>query len=319
MKRSSLSVRIGRVVQKLPLWLFQCIEGPLTIYYGDRRKKPQLIFILALPRSGSTVAYQTICHGLKVQYLSNIWNLFYQLPFMGGKLSRGKALRHQSDFRSRHGFVSGIDGPAEGLRFWKWWMDCGLHDTDSFQLSSRTRRRRFGYIRKVLGALTSKHEPFVTAYLGHSLMPDQLVTLFPEAVVIRLRRNPIDNALSLLTAMRESGSQWFSVVPNECLDSVNLTEHQRVAAQVYWLNRRLDDSACSGEFLEIRYENLCDDPRKEIARVDQFCRQRGLYTEHKFQLPRAFAYRRADLECDKDAAAIIDALTELENKHGALA
>lgn len=316
--RSSLVVRLARHMQKLPLRLFRFIEWPFLAIFGPRAEITPAIFLFALPRSGSTVTYQCICHGLKVNYLSNLWNLFYQLPLVGGWLSANNAPKHQSDFKSQHGFVSGLDGPAEGLRFWQWWLDCGLSDSSCSTLPAEKLKKRTSYLRRVFAVLASKGQLFATAYLGHILVPDRVDQAFPGAVLIRLKREPVSNALSLLKSRRSSDSGWFSVKPRECEGLQQVTEHEQVAAQVYWLNRRLNDAACANKMLTIHYEQLCENPEREIERIRDFCDAMGYSIARKFYLPDSFMFKKADLAADPDAVAIRVALDELEAKYGKL-
>ncbi|GAA3893267.1 hypothetical protein GCM10022228_00450 [Halomonas cibimaris] len=136
--------------------------------------------------------------------------------------------------------------------------------------------------------------------------------------MIRLKREPVSNALSLLKSMRRGNSGWFSVKPRECEGLDTATEHERVAAQVYWLNRRLDDAACVSKMLTVHYEELCENPEREIERIRQFCERMGLSIARKFNLPKKFHFNKVDLNSDSDAIAIRLALTELEAKHGKL-
>jgi hypothetical protein len=316
--RSSFIVRLARRIQNTPLWLFGFVEWPFVALFGKQYDFTQAIIVLALPRSGSTVTYQTLCHGLSVNYLSNLWNLFYQLPLVGGWLAARKARYHHSDFSSQHGFVPGLDGPAEGLRFWKWWLDCGLSDSDCHNLSEEKRHKRIVYLRRVLSVLIRRYQPFATAYLGHALVPDRVYNAFPNAVLIRLRREPVSNALSLLKSMRAHGSDWFSVKPRECEGLEGASEHERVAAQVYWLNRRLDKAACGKNMLVIHYEQLCENPARELERVREYCMKNNISVAPKFQLPTSFMYKTANLATDMDAMKIREALDKLETQYGRL-
>lgn len=318
MGRSSILVSIARSFQKLPLWLLQWLEWPFYRFSHFERENPKMLILLALPRSGSTLTYQIIAHGLSVQYLSNLWHLLYQLPLFGGWLSRRVAARHISNFSSTHGFVEGLDGPAEGLQFWQWWLDCGLSDESCYRFPNSVRNSRICYLRKVLAMLTHGNAPFASAYLGHSLMPDRIYEVFPSAVLIRLRRNPVDNALSLLKCMREGNTTWFSVVPRECRVWSDGTEHERVAAQVYWLNRRLDDACCVNDYLDVWYEALCENPSRELSRICDVCQQKGWLVKEKFDLPDSFSFKPANLATDVDAQAVAKALSYLEEEHGLL-
>lgn len=316
--RSSLAVRLARRIQKAPLRVFRFIEWPFVALLGKQCATTRAIIVLALPRSGSTVTYQTICHGLDVNYLSNLWHLMYQLPLIGGWLSAKKAQSHHSGFISQQGFVPGLDGPAEGLRFWQWWLGCGLTDEDCSTLSNSTLHKRSAYLCRVFSVLARNGQPFATTYLGHSLVPDRVQEAFPGAVLIRLRREPVSNALSLLKSMRMNGSSWFSVKPHECEGLEKATEHERVAAQVYWLNRRLDDASCVDSMLTIRYEDLCEDPEREVERIRHWCSEKGILVERKFELPKAFPFKSADVNSDPDTTKIRLALDKLEQKHGKL-
>ncbi|NWO01546.1 MAG: sulfotransferase [Idiomarinaceae bacterium] len=317
-KRQSRAVRIARLIQKLPLRLLRVFEWPFLLFANMNKDTTPAIFIFALPRSGSTLTYQSICHGLSVNYLSNIWNLLYQLPILGGYLSSKRASHHKSDFTSQHGFVSGIDGPAEGMVFWSWWLGCDLSEDLKSTPSLKKMNKRAKYLRKVVTFFGNRKAPFITAYLGHSLVPDRVDNAFPGSVFIRLHREPVANALSILKSLRQGESSWFSVKPKECEGAEKESEHFAVASQVYWLNKRLDDAECSNKMLSISYEALCENPCKEIARVVEACEKHGLSISKKFPLPDKFSYKKADLNADYDAIKIKKELDKLESKYGKL-
>jgi hypothetical protein len=316
--RSSLLVRLARMMQRIPLWVFRFCEWPFVVFFGRGLTVTPAVIVFALPRSGSTVTYQAICHGLSVNYLSNFWHLFYQLPLFGGLLSAIIIKAHYSGFNSQHGFVPGLDGPAEGLRFWQWWLDCGLTDRDCQRLSAAKRAKRAFYLRRVISILGGRGKPFATTYLGHALVPDRVNEAFPGAVLIRLKREPVSNALSLLRSMRSFNSKWFSVKPLECDGMESATEHERVAAQVYWLNRRLDDATCAKTMLTVHYEMLCSNPESEIERVRQWCHYKGVSIDSKFAFPANFSYESADIYGDPDAIIINEAIYKLEVQYGKL-
>ncbi|NIU01842.1 MAG: hypothetical protein GWN01_13310, partial [Nitrosopumilaceae archaeon] len=55
--------------------------------------------------------------------------------------------------------------------------------------------------------------PFLTKNVKMSVRLPALKEIFPEAKLIRIRRNPVDIALSLLLARRIRGLEWWSVMP----------------------------------------------------------------------------------------------------------
>ena len=80
--RDSLMVSLGRAIQELPLAWLRPLEK-LFLWMAPSRE-PWVIFLIAPPRSGSTVCYQALVHSLQPLYLSNLWNLLYQTPLLGG-------------------------------------------------------------------------------------------------------------------------------------------------------------------------------------------------------------------------------------------
>lgn len=319
MKRSSLLVKFGRMIQKFPLWLLQFIERPFLRQVKHESPSPKAIIIFGLPRSGSTVTYQTICHALQVNYLSNFWNIFYQLPLVGGFVSYYISRSHRSNFRSQYGFVSGLDGPAEGMKFWKWWLDCGLQDQDCHCLSPSLTKKRSEYLQRILVSLGSfTGLPFATGYLGHILVPDRVYQTFPGSVFIRVRRDPVLNALSILKSMQNGGYNWFSVKPDECRHLDDISSHERVASQVYWLNRRLDAADCAHSMFSIEYEELCVDPEKQIKKLLVWCATNGLSVNRKYALPATLEKNVADIRDDDDVKRIRAALMKLEIEFGKL-
>ena len=312
--RSSLAVKLGRLFQKMPigwvrpleaLWLSKQTQG------GDRS---QMVFLLALPRSGSTLTYQCLIHCFQPGYLSNLGNAIYQFPLWSAHLMRLSGKEYNSDFQSAHGFVSGLLGPAEGLKFWSYWLCAELDEQAPLSRSSKN----LSYLQRVFSEITTPERPYLTGYLGHLFCWECLKDLFPEAVFIRLYRDPLSNAHSIYRS-RLGGREtdWFSLRPSECEDLGQKPLSFQVAAQVYWLNRKLD--ALNGDrVIPLRYEDLCRNPTGEIERVRNACNSLGLELTARKPLPASFPCKVSDPQVDDDAARIQAALRALEQAHGKL-
>lgn len=313
MNRSSVTVKLGRVIQKLPLSLFRILEYPIIKIKNPESKQDFTIILLALPRSGSTLTYQVLCHGLRVNYLSNIGNLLYQLPLIGGILSNWKCHHHLSDFSSQHGFVSGLCSPAEGLRYWNYWFNNSIDDRILIKKSQKKINHRMKYLTKVFAILGKKDKPFVTGYLGHVLKHQELREVFPSAIFIRLHRDPLCNALSLLKS-RKIKADWFSVFPNECQQYLNETPYKQVAAQVYWLNKRLEKLENDHLTIHVYYEKLCQSPKEELSKIVSFCKKQGFNISSKYKLPEFF--HTNTINHDNETHLVRIALETLEAKYG---
>lgn len=320
MDRNSPAVALARILQRLPLSIFRLFEYPF-VYSNSKKfnkKSSPLIVLLALPRSGSTLTYQVLTHSIDSIYLNNLGNLLYQLPFFGARLSMFLCKSYTSDFQSKHGFVKGLCGPAEGRKFWSYWLGSDLADSTQGTLNLSQVETKMRYLKCVFASLANNNRPIVTGYLGHTLQLTQLKNLFPDAVFLRLKRDPLANALSILKAWRDQGEvEWFSVFPNECVAELNSELHRKVASQVYWLNKRLE-SFDAKNIIEINYETLCSNPQFELDRLSSFCRLLGISLIQRNSPPQHFQVR-SNLKSDEaDLIKLRLAFTELINAHGEL-
>lgn len=315
MNRLSLTVKTARMLQKLPQGWLRALEAPLVRRVAN---KPNIIFLLALPRSGSTLTYQALVHSVRPLYLSNLSNLMYGIPWFGGRLSHRLCSDYESDFCSDHGFVGGLYGPAEGLRFWSYWTAAGLDESFPPSMDQALRDKRIKYLRQVMCALTSPDKPFVSGYLGHVLITEYLRHWFPEAVFLRLNRDPLSNAKSILQSRITGSKSWLSTRPKECLANMNAGIHAEVAAQVYWLNRRLNWLKDDDRTIHVSYESLAADPNAVLQQVISACNTRGFSITAQKTLPGAFYYQKASPEDDLDTVLITSELEKLKAEYGPL-
>lgn len=331
MNRRSWSVRAARLLQRLPLGVLRAVEAPLVRLRSREGDPVHALVLLALPRSGSTLTYQVLTHGLESAYLSNLGNLLYHLPFLGGALSDRSCANHASHFRSEAGFVPGLCGPAEGLRYWSYWAGAGLDErvmdamnggrarsSDAPRTDERSvDARRAAYLCRALSLLSEPGRPVITGYLGHALIVERLHRLFPDALFIRLHRDPLTNALSILRRRREEGGDWFSVFPRECAADLGGGLHREVASQVYWLNRRLD-AAEDDRTIHVDYDDLCRDPGAQLERIIRFGATRGFGLRRSRPLPERFEAGAARAGEADDARRLAEAVQRLEGRFGAL-
>jgi hypothetical protein len=292
---------LARTFQRLPLGFLRVLERP-GLPRRSRATEPPLVFVLALPRSGSTIAYQALVHATSPLYLSNLWNLLYFMPLAGGMLSRFRCCAHRSDFRSEYGFVRGLCGPAEGLRFWSYWHGHCLDESRNAEaMTVAARKGRPAYLRRALSGLCRPGEVVASGYIGHCLVVPDLLDKYPRAAFLRLTRDRMDNALSILKIRLRDPEAPFSVTPSELGAFAGATIHQQVAAQVWLLNRRLDTTIDPARTVTVSYEELCENPSAVLERVGGFCSDLGIPLAQRQRLPDRFE-RRDDADWGGDWA-----------------
>jgi len=194
------------------------------------------IFIIGAPRSGSTLLYQYLSIVLEVSYVSSIWSV---LPGSGQYLFPGKTLP-PTDFNSFYGNSASIYGTHEGGQiFTQWFPDKEHHFTATLPESVEQKMRAYFETVSSIGKL-----PWLIKNGRNTLRIPVLRDVFPEAVYIRLNRNPIMVAQSIIEGRyRLTGSpdRNWTVMPKEWKNIKALPFPRQVARQVYYIESQVDE------------------------------------------------------------------------------
>ena len=313
--------RLVRVFKSLslsiPFQVFRPLEILALRFCPLRTHRPPVIFIISLPRSGSTLAYQCFSSRFALNYLSNFSHFFFRLPLFANLISSflfylfGKT----SSFSSSNGFVPGLLGHAEGLLFWSYWMNAALEEQENADYSAYSKRSNL--LLSVFYALRGfTGIPFLSAYLGHLLCLPRLSSCFPNAIFIRLRRCPILIALSLYYCLQQSHSDWFSLFPQGCVPYRTQSDVIKVSSQVYWLLKNLDALSNNENVFDCSYEQICYDPELVVECFRIFCCKRGIDLMDRFPLPARFSCRSLDDYPEALVTSIKQCLRYLVLRHG---
>lgn len=284
MSRNNILVKLSRSLIKFPFQIFRPIEQ--LILPRKSTKNIPIIIILSLPRSGSTLTYQAIAHSFKVYYLSNLSHFIYKIPYIGYILTKNQTFKYNSDFKSNTGFVKGLLGPAEGFHFWKYWFRCTLSQDESLNNNSLKKREKL--LIKLFGYIGKKSRPILTAYLGHLFCVEKLNAAFPNAVFIRIKRDPVDVISSIMKRTPNEKEKVFSLKPAELNTSRYFDKLSKVSAQVYHLNNKLE-SLNNNNIFDVNYRDLCDCPKKVLNDLKEFCEKRDILLQNNNEIPDHFS------------------------------
>lgn len=287
--RNSWLVTFGRRLSRGRFLISRLVEK-LLIYINSKNQEPKIIFILGLPRGGTTLTFQCFCHSLKVQYLSNFYHLFHKIPLISSLLNYKLCARYSSDFTSNEGFTNGISGPAEGYNFWKYWTGTDIIESKN-DIIVRSK------LHHLKSALSFKSRPFVTCYLGHSLDVNKLVNNFPNAIFVRVKRNKTDNAISLLNCRLKSGNvnNWFSVLPEGGSSLKNDSPYLQIVRQINIIDSSISLISSNNRMFNINYEELCNNPNKIMGEFVSHANKFDYNIELKSPLPISF-----NVKCNSD-------------------
>lgn len=289
-------VKLGRIYQDLsPAWSFL---DKLALKNTDHRAT--VICLLAPPRSGSTLTYQILNAGLKNFHLTNIWNLFYATPTIGGKVSQRISKSYKTEYKSEYGFVPGLAGEAEGLKFWSYWTGQGMEEGAPFD------HEKANKLESVINQLSLQNKgAFVTGFLGHVFCIEALRSTFENIVFVHLQRDLLSNASSLYKGRKDIG---FSTKPSS-ISKMSLNDPSRVAKQLISIHNEIFER--SGEdTIQINFSEICNDPSKVLDKLVEFCSKRNLKLERKgdFVPPISLKERIVDRGSDGDTKLLYTAL-----------
>jgi hypothetical protein len=247
------------------------LEPPARLTYGP-------LFVISLPRSGSTLLYQLLLQRFRLAYFSNLMAAFPESPVTIAAMS--DLFGGQSppdDLASTFGSTRGWNAPNQGWRLWNRWLPDSLDYIDPASLDPAA----IGEMRATIDQLQRRqHAPFVSKWQRHAPRLCALAAAFPEALFIHLHRSPEMTAQSILAGRRRflgDEAAWLSARPRAYERIRQLAPIEQVCAQVVELERDIrDDQARVGtdRFMFVSYESLCLGPQAVLDGVADWYRER---------------------------------------------
>jgi hypothetical protein len=278
------------------------------------------VFIVGLPRSGSTLLYQVLARGLRVSYLCNAAVRFGRAPaFVTTWLGKTKALAPPNRYESRYGETKGLLAPAQGSSVWSRWF----REKQSYLTTAGVPPEAYTEMRATVACVEEAGGgPFINKAQGHSVRILPLCEAFPQALFVKIKRDYTQVAASILRGKREvfgDDSAWFSAQPS-CYESlVGADPYGQIAGQIFGLeNDMARDLAAVGHdrVLDVEYEGLCADPRGVIKRVaDFYATKSGVEIDVRASVPRRFTASRGRELQRNDELLIRDALKVFGDGH----
>jgi hypothetical protein len=297
--RKSIGVFLGRLFQSIPPFLYSWVE---VLYKKKEISKYPMIFLVSIPRSGSTLTYQILSRGTKSYVLTNLWNILYAIPLIGALVSKRKR-NDNTDFNSDRGLVNGILGESEGLKFWKYWIGQGLEDISEFNMKGTS------YLKKVFGRLLSKEQPFISSFLGHSFSINYLRKSFPGSIFIYMKRDPLSNIYSIYQTGKEFA--WFSLKPKNWDKVLDYSDTERFIWQYKNIKQKIDSEISEEDTIIVNYEDICNNPHKFLKQIKEFAKEHEINIQLCLDnIPDSFHISKINPDKDDIAKQISQLLNE---------
>ncbi len=269
--------------------------------YGDYPESYPILFVLGVPRSGTTLLAQLIAHSFDIGYINNFIARFWLAPVTGIRLSKILFTEKHTDYQSRYATTGHITDLHAFGYFWRHWFRAETL-TDFARAQERAAEIDWPGLRRTL--LNIQHEfdrPLVFKNLFGGYYIERLLRLLGKAVFVYIERDPVDSAISILKARREyydDPNLWWSTVPPEYEWLKDRPYMEQIAGQVYYLRRlyRQQISAVGQErVISLTYRELCASPAGILRRIQERCRQWfGVEIEMTATPPESFPFRTYD-------------------------
>ena len=166
-------------------------------------KKPfPSILIIAPPRSGSTLLFQSLCARLDVGYPSNLMARFYKTPLIGAYLQKrliNNAIHSIRNFKNQHGTTKGVEEPNEFGYFWSQHLK-GENSTHAPSQNKNSERTTVEPLQKELNLISSifRKPTIYKCTIGTFFL--SFLQNIPNVFFIFLQRDTTDTGLSILKA-----------------------------------------------------------------------------------------------------------------------
>lgn len=225
---------------------------------------PPIIFICAAPRSGTTLAYQTLSHGGGMGSITNLVARFITNPVLGVRLAQALNLPSQFTGQSTFGQTQGLSEPHE---FGQGWLR--ILGLDGLSQPSEPRMKD-GAATQIACIAAAWEKPVVFKSFAYLWFIEELAAALPTSLWLHIQRDTDANAASLARLYHTRGSAdragiWESAVCRKTMiESADLPLAARSVAQVRDIDAHISESLArlpAQRQMRVSYEDYASAPR----------------------------------------------------------
>jgi len=220
-----------------------------NIQFSDQVKP---IFIVGLPRSGTTLLYQLLTYYFNVCYFSNFSSIFFKFPVIISKVIKPFIKKKNKIKKSNYGLIPGLWSPSEAGAIFRFWFDDNSWDYEKKCL-----------IRNSIHKMSCIYNaPFVNKNVYNSQRLKRITEVFPNAFIINMNRNLVYNIQSILIGMKKG------VIPPSSIGIVSNFDFRaedstiKISKKIIDFRHKIERFFKENSYLSyinVNYEDLCDD------------------------------------------------------------
>jgi hypothetical protein len=271
-----------------------------------RDTEPGAIFLIAAPRTGSTIIYQTCACLFGLPFIANLTNDFFAAtPIVG--LAVQKSHPGPVGMTSRFGKTEGVFQPSEGSSVMMHWFGGG-HPSQIVSASILPGRAQH-FERTLAAAQALFGKPLMIKNAWNCFRVSWLAKALPRARFMWIRRDIAEAAASDLEARyvtKGSPHAWNSATPANYEALRQRPPVEQVVENHYEFNRAIGEALRThavGRYAEIWYEDFVIDPHGTLTAAGVLL---GLAPECAGDVSGVAAEARMRALADREASAIRD-------------
>ncbi len=278
-----------------PAWMkgiLGFLERRLTPKNLEDIKIEKPIFIVGLPRSGTTLLDYILSAHPRAAYLSNVMNTLPDTILAIECVRRALKLNISGDRHLKDSIPVDFTTASEPIMHWQIWTGTSLYDLrykkfSRASLGEAAVSRMKTDIRKVLHSSGIQNPRFVCKYPYFSMQMPLLQEIFPDAKFIHIVRRPDEVAHSLvkLYLLIEHQRVWVKHPSVKTLIPYPRTQYLEAMIRSHgpesvlttatvWkeaIQEFKRDAPQINHVMEIRYEDLMKDPKTSLDQILSFC------------------------------------------------
>jgi hypothetical protein len=230
------------------------------------------VFILGVPRSGTTLLTQVLAQTFEIGYVSNLMAAFWRAPLVGLRLQQQVLdTSEPPDFASEFGRTRGSSGIHE---FGYFWSEALCYKELFNSAAARSGTVDWDNLSAVLaGIVNQAQQPFLYKNVLLNWHAADLQEHLDKSVFVVIRRDLAETAVSLLRmrdGMLGTRDKWVSAKPATYPLLAERTALEQVAGQVLGIQQEIDEQVSrldASRVIELEFEEFCRDPSAGMEAV----------------------------------------------------
>jgi hypothetical protein len=265
------------------------IEKKLLRKYTDKTAQPAPVFVMGLPRSGTTLFYQLLLNYFDWAYFTRWTNYSYRSPVTAYRMQHSifpkpRDFAYRSDYGKFQdpGYLVKPWRPVEGHNIWRRWFPEEPTHCYRETLSVAAKAEMLATI----AAFTAiSGSPFLSKNPRNSVRLLALADVFPNALFVVVKRHSLYVAQSLYVARlrrqsvrRAYNNSWWGTKPSEFVSLKHLDPLRQSVGQTIAIERELQTQLlkCKNPYIEIEYKDICERPGMVLHLIQESCQKNNI-------------------------------------------